>query len=423
MHKNIKLKNGINLITVPMVGTQTATMLVAIGVGSKYENRKNNGLSHFLEHMFFKGTKKRPNTLAISAELDGIGGEFNAFTSKEYTGYWVKAKADKIQSAADIISDMLINSKFDAKEIEREKGVIIEEINMYQDNPMMHIEDVFESCLYGDTAAGWDTAGSKDNIRNMKRKDFVDFFKKNYVAENTIICVAGNIQEKEIKDLSENYFNLYNQGDKNTKEKVIEKQLKPAVKIEYKKTDQAHFSFGARSFPIGHPDEYSAKLLSIILGGSMSSRLFIKLRERSGLAYFVRTHSEFYSDSGYLTTQAGVPVDKIDEAIKIILEEYQLIKKSLVSGVELKRAKDMVKGRSAIQLESSDNMANWFARQALFRDKILIPDDFFEKIDQISPQDIRNVAKKIFVQSNLNLAVIGPYKNKKIFKDSLNIVN
>lgn len=421
MYKQIKLKNGISLITIPMTGTKTATILVTIGAGSKYENKNNNGVSHFLEHMFFKGTKKRPNTLAISAELDGVGGEFNAFTSKEYSGYWVKVKGDKIQLGADIISDMLINSKFDVKEIEREKGVIIEEINMYNDNPMMHIEDVFESCLYGDTPAGWDTAGTKENIKKFTRKDFIEYFKKNYLTKNTFICVAGNIKEQEVKKLAENLFLNYNQGEKNKKEELKESQSKPTLKLEYKKTDQTTFSLGVRAFPIGHPDEYIVRLLSIILGGSMSSRLFIELRERSGLAYFVRTQSEFYTDSGYLTTQAGVPVGKMEEAIKIILVQYQLIKKVLVNSTELKRAKDMVKGRSAIQLESSDNVANWYAKQAVFHNKLISPEQFFKKIDEISAEDIRRVAKKIFKSEGLNLAIIGPFKDNKVFEKNLSL--
>jgi len=402
-----------------MAGTKTAVILVMVGTGSKYESRQNNGISHFLEHMFFKGTKKRPNTQLIAGELDGVGAEYNAFTSKEYTGYWVKIDSAKIKLAADIVSDMLLNSKFDPAEIEREKGAIIEEINMYHDNPMMYIEDVFETCLYGDTPAGWDVIGRKDNIKLFKREDFIKYFKTQYCPENTVICLAGNINFKAEK-LVKDYFVNFSKADFKDKLAVKENQTIPQVKLHYKKTNQANLSLGARTMPAGHKDEIVLKMISIILGGSMSSRLFTEVRERRGLAYYVRTQAEHYTDSGYLTTQAGVPVDKIDEVIKVILNEYKKLTKTLVSKKELDRTKDLIRGRSTIQLESSDSMASWYGRQAVLRKKIHSPEEFFKKIDKISAQDIRGVAKEIFVSKGLNLAVIGPFRDEKKFGKDLN---
>lgn len=414
MPKIQNLKNNLRYIAIPVKGTKTATILVIVGTGSKYENRENNGISHFLEHIFFKGTRKRPSTLALSSELDSMGAEFNAFTSKEYTGYWIKADAEKLGQATEIVSDMFLNSKLDQKEIDREKGVIIEEMNMYRDNPMHYIEDLFEELLYGDTPAGRDTLGTKENISGFKRDDFLDYLKSQYGAENTIVCVAGNVgimnYELRITNLLNKHFSKIKKSDFKNKEKVIERQKEPASRIFYKKTDQAHLSLGVRAFPVGHKYEHILRFISILLGGSMSSRLFIELRERKGLAYYVKTGAEFYTDSGYLTTQAGVPVDKVKESVEIILNEYKKLKIDLVPAKELKKIKDLFKGRLALQLEASDDVASWYARQIVLREKILTPDEYIKKMQSVTSVQIKRVAEEIFVNEKLNFAVIGPYE-------------
>jgi len=418
-YKITRLSNKIPLIVVPIKGAQTITALVVVKTGSKYEDRKNNGISHFLEHMFFKGTKKRPNTLALSSELDSLGGEYNAFTGKEFTGYWVKVASAKIKYALDIVSDMLLNSQFSEEEIERERGVIIEELNMYEDNPLMHIEDVFESGLYGDTPAGWETIGTKENIQNLKRKDFISYLNSQYGSSNTFIILAGGVKEND-KKMAMKMFSDFRKNIVKEKLPVKENQKKPEIKIAYKKNDQLNLSLGVRAYPTDHADEFKVKLLSIILGGSMSSRLFISLRERNGLAYYVRTMAETYSDSGYLTTQAGVPADKVKAAIKIILNEYKKISEEAVSAKELERAKDLIQGKMLLQMESSDNLANWYARQVILRRKILTPGELIKEIKKITAADLQKTAKRIFINSQLNLAIIGPVKSgdelKKILK-------
>jgi predicted Zn-dependent peptidase len=437
MPKIQHLKNNLRYITIPVKGTKTVTILVIIGTGSKYENRRNNGISHFLEHMFFKGTIKRPNTLALSSELDSMGAEFNAFTSKEYTGYWIKADAEKLGQAAEIVSDMFLNSKLDQREIEREKGVIIEEMNMYRDNPMHYIEDLFEELLYGDSPAGRDTLGTKENILRFKREDFTKYLRSQYNSQNTIVCIAGNVgitnyplrrpaslakrgesfsetSELRITNLLNKYFSKIKKSDFRGKEKVIESQKKPAKKVYFKKTDQAHLSLGVRAYPVGHKYEHILKFISILLGGSMSSRLFIELRERKGLAYYIKTGAELYTDSGYLTTQAGVPVDKVQESAKIILDEYKKLKTNLVPAKELKKIKDLFKGRLALQLEASDDVASWYARQIVLRNKILTPEEYIKKMQSVTAGEIKRVAEEIFVNEKLNFAIIGPYKDLKL---------
>lgn len=405
-YQKVILSNKIPLILAPMPGVKTATALVMVKTGSKYEKREESGLSHFLEHMFFKGTLKRPDTLSLSAELDALGGEYNAFTSKEYTGYYVKTAAGKLPIALEILGDMLSNSKFETEEIEREKGVIIEELNMYEDNPMMHVEDVLESCLYGDTPAGWDTIGTKKNIQSFKRADFLRYFRRQYGAKSVSVILSGAIYKND-KEAAAKIFGSLPLNPWRDKAAVKEKQARPAFKAVAKATDQINLALALRTVPVGHPQEPALKLLSVILGGSMSSRLFISLRERSGLAYYVKTTTEFYSDSGYLSTQAGIPKGKTEEAVKIIISEYRRIANEDVSAEELKRAKDIISGRLLMQLEASDELASWYGRQAVLRNRLSDPDELEKKLKALTLADIRRAAAMIMKNDGLNLALIG----------------
>lgn len=406
-YKKETLSNKLPLILVSMKETRTVTALLMIKTGSKYENRSESGLSHFLEHMFFKGTIKRPDTLKISSALDALGGEFNAFTSKEYTGYYVKVAAEKLESALEILADMIGASKFEAEEIEREKGVIIEELNMYEDNPLMHIDDVLETCLYGDTPAGWDTIGTKQTIKSFKRDDFIKYYQRQYGSNSMTLILSGAVSRAD-KKLANRYFSSFKANKWQDKLKVKEIQKKPVIKVVYKKIDQVNLALALRTFPVGHPQEMALKLLAVILGGSMSSRLFISLRERSGLAYSVRTGVESYSDSGYLSTQAGVPKDKVKKAVQIIMSEYQKLKEEGVSETELIKAKDILSGRLLMQLETSDEVAWWYSRQVILRKEVLNPEDLEKSIRAVTLKEIQLVARKIMKENNLNLALIGP---------------
>ncbi|EKE10945.1 MAG: Peptidase M16 protein [uncultured bacterium] len=418
-YKKTTLRNGLNVITIPMKDTNTATVMVMVGVGSRYETEKEAGLSHFIEHMFFKGTEKRPNTLSISEELDSIGGEFNAFTSKDRTGYYAKADAKHIETALDVVSDMYLNSKMEAEEIEKEKGTIIQELNMYEDNPMRNIGDVFEQMLYPGNFLGRDIIGYKKTIASFKREDFLDYMKRFYVANDTAICVAGKFNEKNILALIRKYFFKMASGKKPKFDKIIETQKKPEVKIKYKKTDQTHIILGCRAYHEEHRDRFVISLLGTILGGNMSSRLFIEVRERRGLAYYVRTGGDSYADCGYLATQAGVEHKNLGEAVKVILEEYKKIATEKVSEKELQKAKDYIKGRSVMGFESSDEVAMFFIDQQIKRKKIMTLEEVFSRIDKVTTNDILRVAKQILKEETLNLAVIGPHKNEKKVMDWL----
>ncbi|MCK4781556.1 insulinase family protein [Candidatus Parcubacteria bacterium] len=421
MYKKITLKNGLRIITVPMKNTQTATVLVLVGAGSKYENKENNGISHFLEHMFFKGTKKRPNTLKIAETLDKVGGVFNAFTGKEYTGYWAKVDSQHLDLAMDWVSDMFLNSKIEEKEIKKEKGVIIEELNMILDTPMSYIGDLWEKLLYGNQPAGWFIIGEEKNILKFKRKHFLNYQKNHYSAHNTIICVAGNINPKNVEKKIKKYFKSIGAIIPKSKLKTIEKQNQPQFLIHFKKTDQTHLCLGVRGCDLFASQKYAQAVLAAILGGYMSSRLHISVRERQGLAYYIHTYSENTTDTGYLMTLAGINNQSVEKAIKLILKEYKDLKNRKINQEELQKAKDYLKGTMTLSLEPSDAQASFYASQELLSQKTLTLKEKCAKIDKITREDILNTAQDIFQPEKLNLALIGPFRDKNKFQKLLKL--
>ncbi len=419
MFKKTTLKNGLRIITVPQKSTQAVTVLVLVKTGSKYETKKINGISHFLEHMYFKGTKKRPSTLAIAETLDKIGGIYNAFTSEEYTGYYAKTVATQFKTALDWVSDIFLNSTLPPKEFEKEKGVITEEINMRLDHPMTYVNVLWSKLLYGDQPAGWDIAGTKESISNMFRQNLIDYMNSQYVASNTIVCVSGNIKSDSAIRQVKQYFSKINKGESIKKQSVTERQSEPKLILQTRKTDQTHLCLGVRAYDLFHTQRYTQKLLAIILGGMMSSRLFVKIREKLGAAYYISTISETNPDTGYLFTQIGVDNKKVEKVISAVLEEYKKISKRKVPASELKKSKDYIKGKTALLLESSDALASFFANQEILEGKILSLKEVFKKVDKVSSEDILKVAKDIFQSQKLNLALIGPFKDRNKFKNIL----
>ncbi len=420
-YKKITLPNGLRVITVPMPSSESATLTVWAHVGSRFENQKVAGLSHFLEHMVFKGSKKRPTARDISTAVDGIGGEFNAGTSKEWTNFYIKARKDNLETAFDVLSDMLLNPLIKKEEVEKEKGVIIEEMAMYEDTPMMNIGDVFETLIFDGNSLGWDTIGTSKAVKSMTQSDFLLYRSTHYYPENLLITVAGGVTEKEVKKLVEKYFvNLNKKQKKAETEKFTTSQKKPALKIKSKKNEQAHLILGFRGNPLGHKDKYIESVLSVILGNGMSSRLFIEVRERRGLAYSVRTSTEHYTDTGYIATYAGVDPKKAEEAVKVILDQHYGIKGELkISESELNKAKEYIKGHIALSLENTNAVNMFFGEQELLLGKVETPEDIFKGIDKVTISECVRVAKELFKPEKLNLAIIGPYTSKIKFEKIL----
>lgn len=417
------LPNGLKTITVPMPSFESATALVMVGAGSRFENKKNNGISHFMEHMAFKGTKSRPTYLEVAGLIDGIGGEFNAFTAKEYTGYYIKAGKNNIELCLDLLSDMVRNSLLDPAEIEKEKGVIIEEINLYEDTPMRNIGDIFERLLYGDTPMGWDTAGEKDVIRSLKREDFIDYLKSLYSPSNMTVVVAGGVEEKQSQELVQKYFSDMEKFGTTGAERVSEDQKKPQVRLKTKKTEQAHLALGVRTVPLTSPEKYALSVLASILGGGMSSRLFSEVREKRGLAYYVRAGSDQYTDAGSLVVTAGVDPKRIDEAIEVIIRELAELRdgKKKIKKDELKKAKEYLKGHLVLELEDSRSVSIYYSTQDILEKEIKNPDEVLKKVDRVTEKEIMTVARKYLLGSGLNLAVIGDFSDKKRFEKLLKL--
>lgn len=425
MYQKFSLKNGFPIILVPQKDSKSLTLLVLYKVGSRYEDLKvNHGISHFIEHLMFKGTKKRPTTLDISKELDSIGAEFNAYTAKDHTGYWIRASAAKLNLACDILSDMLFNSKFDKNEINREKGVIIEEIKMYEDQPMYYAEMLFEQLVFKGNTLGADIAGTEKSILQTTRKNITDYFGSFYAPDNAVIVVAGKIN-KNTRNLLNKYFvqrqRSQSLGFEREFEQFKNKQKQTRLLLHHKKTKQVHLAMGFPAYSYSHPDLYALHILSVILGGNMSSRLFINVRERQGLCYYIKSQADIYQDTGNLMIRSGLDMNKIDQAIKIIINELKKIKSKGASNKELKMAKEFLKGRMILQLEESNNLAEFYGRQFVLTDEILTAEQKIKKIFAVTIDQVNKVAKDIIKTDKLNLAMISPFKDKKRFLKLLKI--
>lgn len=409
------LPNGLTIMTIPKKNALTATVFVLVETGSKYEEKNVNGISHFLEHMCFKGTKKRPTAAHISSELDALGASYNAFTSHEFTGYYAKVNPKHIENAVDVVSDIYLNQVFRPNEIAKESGVIVEEINMYEDDPKRKIHDNFMELLYGDQPAGWNIAGTREIVRSITKKDLEKYKNEHYVASATTVVVAGNIKEKEIQKLLEKKFSKISKSKKHSKKDVAEAQKKPEIQLEYRKTDQSHLILGVRTFPIADKRNAPLKVLSTILGEGMSSRLFHIIRNKLGAAYYVSSFTDLYTDHGYLGVAVGCDTKKAEQVTKAIISEFKKLKKTPVTKEELAKAKNYLIGRTSIGLETTDELAWFFAGQYALERKTKTPKEIIKEIEVVTAKDVQAVAKEIFKNEGLNLSYIGPIKKKDVF--------
>lgn len=418
-YKNV-LKNGLRVITVPMKESQSAIAMVLVEAGSDYETKANNGLSHFLEHMCFKGTKKRAGR-EINYQLDALGAESNAFTGEEYTGYYAKAHSKKIDKILDIVSDMYLNPTFPEKDIDTERGVIIEEINMYEDLPMRKVWDIWEELLYGNQPAGQTILGPKKNIKKFKRKDFIKYHQDHYVPQKTVFVVAGNIDRSKILKQIEEKFGQAQKAKIINKEKVKESQKSPVVKIFDKKSDQSHLVIGFRSFPLGDKRNLALSVASTVLGQGMSSRLFVKMRDELGMCYYTHASNHKETDRGIFVVSAGVSNSRIGEAVSVIVSEFKKIRDEEITDKELNKAKEFMLGNIATSHETSDSWAHFYGGQELLHQKIKSLKQREKEIRAVTEKDIKKVLKQVIKSEKLNLAIVGPHKNSAKFKKLLKV--
>jgi predicted Zn-dependent peptidase len=408
------LTNGTRVLTAPLSQAQSVSCFVMYAAGSRYERRAESGIAHFAEHMFFKGTEKRPTARDIATEIDSIGGEFNAFTGKELTGYYVKCAAETRDVALDVLVDMLRNSRFDADEIEREKGVIVEEMNMYADTPRSYIGNVWERHLYGDQPLGWDIIGTEETVRAATRDTFDGYLERWYHPERTVVGLGGRIGEGLIERL-EGLLGDIEPSTTGTPQAVVLPENGSPVRVHTKQSDQAHIVVGARSYPHGHPDRYAVQLLSTVLGGGMSSRLFTEVREQRGLAYYVFSGNNSYADAGTLSAQAGVDLERIDEAIETVVAELRRIAAEPVPATELEKARSFAKGRFVLGLESPHATIMFGLRRELLEGRAVEPDEVLAGLDAVTAEDVQRVGSDI-LGGDLRLALIGPFDDPARFE-------
>lgn len=410
------LSNGLRVVTVPMEGVETVTAMVLVRAGTNYESKAQHGVAHFLEHMFFRGTKRRPTSFEVTKAIDEIGGRSNAMTSREYVGYYVQLRAEHTNTALDWLSDILLNSTFPKEAMEKEKGVVLEEIRMYKDSPREQIYSEWIKLLYGDQSAGRPGLGTEDMVKSFKRSDVKGYIDNHYSAQNSIVVLAGKVSDLDL----EQFFGSYSKKDVETELSVQESQTEPSIALNTKETEQAHLYLGVRGVSLLDDEEWTQRVISSLLGGMMSSRLSMAIRDQLGLAYYIYAFDVTRTQYGSLIAGMGVDKNRVDTAIKTTLDNYKLLTEKLVSKEELKRSKENIKGRMALQLEDSSQQALFYGEQELLEGQILTPQEIFKEIDAVTREDVLRFSKEIFRPEGLNLAIIGPYDNEDRFKKLLN---
>ena len=395
-------------ITIPLPAVRSITLMVLVRVGSRFESKDHNGISHFMEHMFFKGGQRYPDTMAVAGAIDGAGGSFNAFTSEEVVGYYVKITSARKEIAYDVLSDMLLTAKFATEEIDRERNVIIEEIRMHHDDPTSQVSTDFHRLFFGDQPLGWDVAGTEERVGSLKREHFLSHHRKYYYGANCVITAAGDITPADHEALCSRYF-AFGAGDGPASAQPYENLVTDRIFIRERKTEQAHFIFGFPVCGAEEEDEKPLKVASAILGGSMSSRLFHQIRERRGLAYYINSGLATYQDTGIFQVSSGVNLSKIKDALKFALLEMEKIKNEPVPPEELTRAKENIKGHTDLALEDSRRVASLYGVREILYQKIKTPEDLIAEVDAVTVEDIQRVAQKYFLSEKMKLTVVGPY--------------
>ena len=411
------LDNGLRVLTADLPYAQSVTVMVMLAAGSRYETAETNGIAHFSEHMFFKGTERRPSARDIAGEIDAIGGEFNAFTGKEYTAYYVKCAAEHRDVALDVLVDMLRNARFAEDEIEREKGVIVEEMNMYFDTPRDYIGGLYEQLLYGDQPLGWDIVGRKETIRAATRETFMGYLDRWYKPGRMVLGVAGRTGGDVLERAAELLGDLPAGGT--GEPEPTQPLANGRVSVFTKPSDQAHISLGVHSYPLHHPDRYALQLVATVLGGGMSSRLFSEVRERRGLAYYVYGLNHSYTDAGTLYAQAGVDIGRIDEAVGTVAAELRRISQQPVPADELEKARNFARGRFVLQLESPQGLVLFGLRKEVLEGRLPDPQEVLDGLGAVTAEDVSRVAQDLIANERLRLAVIGPFDDASRFEPLL----
>jgi predicted Zn-dependent peptidase len=414
LYSKRRLSNGLRLITAPMPHTRSVTVSVYVGAGSRYETAQEAGISHFVEHLCFKGTAKRPNAQLISEAIDGVGGILNAATDREYTVYYAKVARPHLELALDVLSDLVQSPLFDAKEIEKERKVVLEELASVADSPGQQADLLLDELLWPGQPLGWDVTGTDSSVSGLTREMVLDYVRRQYVPNNMVVAVAGNIEEDEVAAALEQSLGAMTEGAPQAWFPALNGQTEPRCSVLYKRTEQTHIALGMHALPMHHPDRYAIDLLSVLFGESMSSRLFMELRERQGLCYDVNSYVSHFLDTGSFGVYAAVDPSNAVQAVGALMAEL----KRLAEGVpadELHKARELAKGRLLLRMEDTRSVSGWLGGQDILTGQIESPEEVVARLDAVTPDDLARVVGSLLRREELNLAVVGPHRSDRRF--------
>jgi len=392
-----------------------------VGTGSRYESAPQAGLSHFVEHLCFKGTQRRPTAKDIAVTIDGVGGVLNGGTDKELTAYWAKVARPHFGLALDLLSDMLLNSRFDASDIENERKVIIEELNMCLDSPQSRVDMLIDETLWPGQPLGRDVAGSKETVAAIDRSMIVEYAQGSYVPNRTVVAVAGDITHQEVVDSVGRVLDGWPHGAPGVWAPSVDDQTSPRFAAETRRTEQSHLCLAVRGIPHDHPDRYTLDLLNLVLGEGMSSRLFLEMRERLGLAYEIHSHTNHFHDSGSINVCAGVDPRRVEQAAGAILGELARLRDDRISDGEICKARELGKGRLVLRMEDTRSVAGWIGGQELLNGSIKTVEDVLAILDSVTADDVQRVAQALFTTEKLSLAIVGPGRSRRRLEKMLTL--
>lgn len=412
MYQKTTFDNGLRLLTCPMPHTRSVSLVFFIGAGPRYETDAEAGISHFIEHLCFKGTEKRRNSKEISETIESVGGIINGGTDKELTTFWCRVTSQHFLLALDVLIDLLRHSRFEAEDVDRERQIIIEEINMTLDSPRQRVSILIDELLWPGQPLGRDIAGNKETVAAITRQQVLDFFFSRYLPNNTVVSIAGDIDPKQVEDTIAQALGEWKPDKLSTGFPNIANQKVPRLHIESRDIEQVHLCLGIPGVSFFHPDRYAVDLLSIILGEGMSSRLFVAIREQQGLAYDIHSYADHFTDSGAIIIHAGVDPSRVDTALRAIIEQLSQLKEH-ISESELTKAKEIAKGRLLLSLENSRNVAGWLGAQEILTNRVLTTDEVIALVETVTTTDLMRVARQLLTGEKLNLAIVGPVKEKE----------
>ena len=420
MHNRTVTSNGLRVLTSHMPHTQSVSIVFYVGAGSRYETKEEAGISHFVEHMCFKGTPRRPTSKEISETIEGLGGVLNAATDRELTTYWCKVPSTHFQLALDVLADIIHEPLFDPEEVEKERHVILEELSMSYDIPSYRADMLIDEVMWPDQPLGRDVGGSRESVTAITRDMLMQYMQRQYTLPNLVVSIAGNIPHDEMVEAVDLHFRDRTSHEPSAWFPAEDSQSEPRMSLERRKTEQAHICIAVKGLSSTHPDRYALDLLNGVLGDGMSSRLFLELREKQSLVYDVHTTTSHLKDCGTFIAYAGVEPKNARKAIQSVLSELHRIKEGIPED-ELHKAREYLKGRLVLRMEDTRSVAAWLGAQELLHGQVLTVEQVLARVDVITPEDVQRVANDLLVTEKLSMAVVGPFRSDKAFQARLKI--